>query len=147
MAAIKRILCPVDFYDASEQVAGYCRLLAEKLGAEVVALYVAPRMNRYAELYVEQADLERVVFSIVKGGKEKMEAFVSAHFQGLMAKGVVRIGYAPEEILQAVTDEQADLVVMGTHGRRGINHVIFGSVAERIVKSSPVPVLTIRPTD
>lgn len=146
MAEIKRILCPVDFYDASEQVASYCRLLAQKLGAEVVALYVAPRMNRYAELYVEQGDLERVVSSIVKGAKEKMETFVSEHFPGLSARGEVRIGYAPEEILQAVTDEQADLVVMGTHGRRGINHVFFGSVAERIVKSAPVPVLTVRPT-
>jgi len=146
MHEIKTILCPLDFYDSSSQVAGFCRMMAEKLGARVVAVYIAPRMNRYAELYVEHEDLDRVVNSILKGAKEKMDSFVAEHFSGLETKSVVRVGYAPEEILKAIEEEKADLVIMGTHGRRGINHIFFGSVAEKIVKSSPVPVTTVRPT-
>lgn len=145
MPEIKKILCPVDFYDPAGTVAEYCSLLARALDAEVLALYVAPRMNRYAELYVEHEDLEHVVESIVTGAKQKMEQLITKHFSGLRAQGVVRIGYAPEEILKAIEEDNVDMVIMGTHGRRGINHVIFGSVAEKVVKSSPVPVTTIRP--
>ena len=54
-------------------------------------------------------------------------------------------GYAPEEILKAAEENHCDLIVMGTHGRKGIDRIIFGSVAEKVVKTSPVPVLTIRP--
>ncbi len=145
MREIKKILCAVDFSEATTTVGEYCRMFAEKMDAEVLALYVAPRMNRYAELYVEQRDLEKVVQSIASGAQEQMKVFVEKQLSGVKSTGVVRVGYAPETILQVVKEEKVDMVVMGTHGRRGINHVLFGSVAEKIVKSSTVPVLTIRP--
>ncbi len=145
MPQIKKILCPIDFSEATDKVATYCYELASKIGAEVVVLFVAPRMNRYAELYVAQEDLAKVVDSIVAGAKEKMEACVEKYFHDVKAVGKIKVGYAPEEILKSIKTEDADMVVMGTHGRRGINLVLFGSVAESIVKKSPVPVLTIRP--
>lgn len=145
MPEIKKILCPVDFSEATDKVVAYCRILAQGLGAEVLALYVAPRMNRYAELYVETEDLQKVVQSIVGGAKDKMKSFVTEQLAGIKAEGRVVVGYAPEEILNTIRDEKVDMVVMGTHGRRGINHILFGSVAEKIVKSSPVPVMTVRP--
>ncbi len=145
MATITKILCPVDLSPASEKVADYTKYLAAKLDAEVLCLYVAPRMNRYAELYVQEQDLQKVVQSILTGSKERMDKFIKDHFPDMRASGRVIVGYAPEEIIKVVKEEDIDLVVMGTHGRRGINLIIFGSVAEHVVKSSPVPVLTIRP--
>jgi nucleotide-binding universal stress UspA family protein len=59
--------------------------------------------------------------------------------------GKVLTGYAAEEILAAITNEKADLLVMGTHGRKGIDRILFGSVAEKVVKSATCPVLTVRP--
>lgn len=145
MATITKILCPVDLSPASVKVADYAKHLASKLDAEVLCLYVAPRMNRYAELYVQEQDMQKVVQSILSGSKERMDSFITEQFQGMRATGKVIVGYAPEEIIKIVKDEDIDLVVMGTHGRRGINLIIFGSVAEHVVKASPVPVLTIRP--
>ena len=74
-----------------------------------------------------------------------MEDFVAEHFQGVKATGKVVNGYAAEEILNLTATVGADLIIMGTHGRKGIDRILFGSVAEKIVKSSPVPVMTVRP--
>ena len=62
-------------------------------------------------------------------------------------KAEVVVGYAAEEILSLAENEDADLIVMGTHGRKGIDRILFGSVAEKVVKNSSRPVLTIRPSD
>ena len=66
---------------------------------------------------------------------------------GVDARGVVVVGYAAEEILALAESEQADIIVMGTRGRKGIDLILFGSVAEKVVKNATCPVLTIRPTD
>ncbi len=60
------------------------------------------------------------------------------------ATGILRIGIPAQEILQTMNETHADLVVMGTHGRRGLEHLLLGSVAEKVVRMSPVPVLTVR---
>jgi nucleotide-binding universal stress UspA family protein len=145
MATITKILCPVDLSPASAKVADYAKHLASKLGAEVLCLYVAPRMNRYAEYYVPEQEMQKVVQSILSGSKERMNTFTKDNFQDVPATAKVIVGYAPEEIIKVVKEEDIDLIVMGTHGRRGINLIIFGSVAEHVVKASPVPVLTVRP--
>ena len=62
-------------------------------------------------------------------------------------KAEVVVGYAAEEILSLAENEDADLIVMGPHGRKGIDRILFGSVAEKVVKNSSRPVLTIRPSD
>ncbi len=76
-----------------------------------------------------------------------MEAFVAENFTGVEARGQVLIGYAAEEILNRAHDEKADIIVMGTHGRKGIDRILFGSVAEKVVKNADMPVLTVRPTE
>jgi nucleotide-binding universal stress UspA family protein len=58
-------------------------------------------------------------------------------------EGILRMGVPWEEILKAIAETHADLVVMGTHGRRGISHALIGSVAEKVVRASPVPVLSV----
>ncbi len=60
------------------------------------------------------------------------------------ASAVLRFGVASEEIVAAASDADADVIVVGTHGRRGLAHTILGSVAEHVVRLSPVPVLTVR---
>ena len=76
-----------------------------------------------------------------------MTDFVTEHFPEVQVKAEVVVGYAAEEILSLAENEDADLIVMGTHGRKGIDRILFGSVAEKVVKNSSRPVLTIRPSD
>ena len=77
----------------------------------------------------------------------EMKAFVEENFQGVEAEGKVLVGYASEEILRHSVEDGCDLIVMGTHGRKGIDRILFGSVAEKVVQNSTIPVLTVRPED
>ncbi len=145
MATIKKILCAIDFSEASPLVAGYAETLARSLGSEVLVLYVAPSLSQYVGFHVPPSSIESFVKDIVSGADQTMARFLEEHFKGIQAKGEVVTGYAAEEILSQAKEEKADLIVMGTHGRKGIDRILFGSVAEKVVKSAPVPVLTVRP--
>lgn len=145
MVTVKRILCPVDFSPNTAKVAEYAKALARRFDARVIALYVAPTMNRYALFQVPEQAIETFVGTIVSGARDKMEEFVPQVFGDVNALGLVDTGDPAEGILRAVKTEDIDLVVMGTHGRKGIDRIIFGSVAEQVVKKCTVPVLTVRP--
>ena len=126
MKEIKKILCAVDLAEYSAQVAEYAALLAKACHASVLAIYTAPSLSQYVGFHVPPTTIENFV-------------------KGVEAEGRVVVGYAAEEILKTAAKENCDLIVMGTHGRKGIDRILFGSVAEKVVKRSPVPVLTIRP--
>ncbi|MBO4335981.1 MAG: universal stress protein [Desulfovibrio sp.] len=146
MKDIKKILCAVDLSEHSKQVAEYAATLAEKLQASVLVVYTAPSLSQYVGFHVPPNTIENFVGEIVTGAEQSMQSFVAEHFKGLDAKGQVLIGYAAEEILNRATEEQVDMIIMGTHGRKGIDRILFGSVAEKVVKNARIPVLTIRPT-
>ena len=110
-------------------------------------MYAAPSLSQYVGFHVPPNTIENFVGEIVSGAEKSMEAFVAENFAGMDAKGYVLIGYAAEEILSRAEEEKVDLIVMGTHGRKGIDRILFGSVAEKVVKNATMPVLTIRPTD
>jgi nucleotide-binding universal stress UspA family protein len=146
MAEIKNILCAIDFSESSPQVAEYAMSMARGLGAGIVFLYVAPTLRRYAAYQIETVSIDNFVGLIVAGAQEEMDRFLEKIAAGHQrVSGKVALGYAPEVIIQTALEEKADLVVMGTHGRKGIDTILFGSVAEKVLKKSPLPVLTIRP--
>ena len=74
-----------------------------------------------------------------------MDTFLKEYFKGIETEGRVVTGYAAEEIVNVAEDVHADLIVLGTHGRLGLDKFLFGSVAEKVIKTSPVPVLSMRP--
>ena len=120
MPALKKILCALDLSDQSESVAEYAVMLAKMSGASIVAVYAAPTLTQYTGFHVPPNTIDNFVGEIVSGA---------------------------EEILALAESEQADIIVMGTRGRKGIDLILFGSVAEKVVKNATCPVLTIRPTD
>ena len=83
---------------------------------------------------------------IIAGAEESMKDFLKNYAQEVDAKGAVLHGYAADEILSYAGSSGADLIIMGTHGRKGIDRILFGSVAERVVKSAAIPVMTVRPS-
>ena len=135
MKEIKKILCAVDLAEYSAQVAEYAALLAKACHASVLAIYTAPSLSQYVGFHVPPTTIENFVGEIVTGAEQGMADFVEENV----------VGYAAEEILKTAVKENCDLIVMGTHGRKGIDRILFGSVAEKVVKRSSVPVLTIRP--
>ena len=146
MKKISKILCAVDLSQHSEEVAAYATTFAKALGAEVIVVYAAPDLAQYVGLHVPPSSLEGTVQKIVAGAEKSMEEFVTATFKDVKTKGVVVHGYPAEEIIETAKASGADMIIMGTHGRKGFDRILFGSVAERVVKSASIPVLTIRPS-
>ena len=147
MAKLQKIVCALDLSEHSRQVAEYATMLAKMSGAGIVAVYAAPTLTQYTGFHVPPNTIDSFVGEIVSGAEKAMADFVAEHFPDVQVKAEVVVGYAAEEILSLAENEDADLIVMGTHGRKGIDRILFGSVAEKVVKNSSRPVLTIRPAD
>ena len=147
MPKLQKIICALDLSEHSKTVAEYACMLAKAMNASIVAVYAAPTLTQYTGFHVPPNTIDSFVGEIVSGAEKAMAQFVSENFEGVDTKAEVVVGYAAEEILEIAAKEDADMIVMGTHGRKGIDRILFGSVAERVVKNSHIPVLTIRPSD
>ena len=147
MAKLQKIVCALDLSEHRKLVAEYATMLAKMSGASIVAVYAAPTLTQYTGFHVPPNTIDSFVGEIVSGAEKAMTDFVTEHFPEVQVKAEVVVGYAAEEILSLAENEDADLIVMGTHGRKGIDRILFGSVAEKVVKNSSRPVLTIRPSD
>jgi nucleotide-binding universal stress UspA family protein len=144
---IKKILCAIDFSEFSPAVAAYGRLFAHALGAEILAVYVAPGMERYVDMGVPEGTMEEFAASVHRNAVEAMNEFVGKHFADVKVTARVVAGYPPETLVAEAEDNGCGLIVMGTHGRGGVGRMFFGSVAEKVVKTAPMPVTTIRASE
>lgn len=141
MTNFKHILVPTDFAPASAQAIELAIGLAEQFGAEVTLLHVWELpVYPYMEMIVNTAELTDQVEQAARSCFETATTALQARLP--RAKGILKMGLPWQQILDAIPACQADLVVMGTHGRRGLGHLVMGSVAEKVVRLSPVPVLT-----
>ncbi|WP_394842322.1 universal stress protein [Pendulispora brunnea] len=139
----KQILVPTDFSPCADEALDYAVALAEKLGAKVIVMhaYEIPVVGFPDGAYITGAD---EAARILTATQENLDALIAKHERGAASlKGLLKNGEPSESIVAAARDVSADLIVMGTHGRRGLAHALLGSVAERVVRSSPCPVLTL----
>ncbi|HUA33515.1 MAG TPA: universal stress protein [Candidatus Binataceae bacterium] len=142
----KRILCPIDFDEFSAQALKEAAALALSSGATLYvfhAVQINPLTSEGAigglgagELYDSQLQLART----------QIHQMMSELPKQLTCQVIVQMGEAGPSIIKQESAVGADIVVMATHGRRGLKHLVLGSVAEKIVRESHVPVLTVRPT-
>ena len=147
MLNIKKILCAVDLSEHSRMVAEYAVTLAKAFDAEITILYTAPSLSQYVGFHVPPSSIENFVGEIVTGAEQSMDEFISEVFTdpSVKVEGKILSGYAAQEIIGYSNTNDIDIIVMGTHGRTGIDRMLFGSVAEKVVKTATVPVMTIRP--
>jgi len=146
MPVFRRILCPVDLSPASPKIVPYAASLAEKYDASLRVLFVARVFRYYENIYVPSVSIHAFEQDLMKGARKRLAEFVKESFpeRGRVHEEVI-CGDPAAEIVAYIDREEMDLVVIGTHGRKGVEHVVFGSVAEHVVKHSPVPVLTVHP--
>jgi nucleotide-binding universal stress UspA family protein len=123
MKEFKRILFPVDLSESSEKIIPVVQTVAEKFESEIHILFAARVFEYFTSIYVPHPSISKFPNTTT----------------------AVVAGDASEEILNYIEDQHMDLVIMGTHGRKGMDKIIFGSVAERAVKLSPVPVMVVNP--
>ena len=147
MISINKILCAVDLSEHSKMVAEYAISLAKVYDAEITVLYTAPSLSQYVGFHVPPSSIENFVGEIVTGAEQSMDEFIAEAFTDPTVKveGKILSGYAAQEIIGYANNNEMDIIVMGTHGRTGIDRMLFGSVAEKVVKTATMPVMTIRP--
>jgi len=142
---IRRILFPTDFSEYADHAWSYALTFAQEFDAEVHLLHVVAPPPRLAEAYAVNFDPEKMIKALAGEANTSMDRMVeAAKSRGLIFHREVRVGVDFREIIDYVAKHDIDLVVMATHGRTGLAHALLGSVAEKVVRKSPCPVLTIK---
>lgn len=143
MKEIRRILLPTDFSEASLEAFSYAVEVAHRFDAEILLMHV---LEVHPPVLMEFA-LEARVFdmaSALRGEAEaRLEEMRTRIPPGVQTVALLVQGFAAETILEAIGTYDIDLVVLATHGRTGWRHLVFGSVAEKVVRLAGVPVLTV----
>lgn len=147
MKAPSRILVPIDMSVFSVTALRYAQDIAEHFGAEIVVVHIAEDDDvaaRISKKEREQMGLPEIDQRL-KSGIAHMLLDHNVVTHSLRIE--IRHGSPAQEIVASVADLHADLIVMCTHGRSGLSHVLMGSVAEKVVRSAACPVLTVKPDE
>ena len=146
MDNIERILFPVDLTESSERLVPNVLTMAEKFNAQVHIVFVVRIFQYFTDIYVAPPSISIFENELVEGARKKMDEFLARHFAQLpQTHGEVILGDPSDAIINYVEEKGIDMIVMGTHGRKGLDRVLFGSVAERVIKTVSVPVLVVNP--
>jgi nucleotide-binding universal stress UspA family protein len=145
MLDIKLILCPIDFSEFSVTAYHHAQSLAEHYRAKLVAQHVVELWRYpYADYAASLGDYERFTQALREGGTEQLQEFVTNHnHDNIQPELVVHQGMASDSILSFAQAQKTDVIVMGTHGRRGFDRLMLGSVTERVMRRAPCPVLAV----
>lgn len=147
MIRVKTILFPTDFSETSQEAARYAISFAREFKAKVYVLHVVNE-----KIFTEGLTLPRVISiedmekEMTEEARKRLKTLVPAEeAEGLDWEAVIRQGQPFLEIIRFAKDQDVDLIVIGTHGHSGFEHIIFGSTAEKVVRKAPCPVLSVRP--
>jgi nucleotide-binding universal stress UspA family protein len=160
---IEKILAPMDYSDDSQQALQWGASLAGKYGARLLLLHVIPKAVE--QVFPEGAGFvsptssfsegmavgsqpfgrQPIIVDLVDKAQTELHDFADKHLKEAVPMQVrAAVGKPAEEILCVAREEKVDLIVMGTHGRTGVRHLLLGSVAEEVTRHAPCPVFTVR---
>jgi nucleotide-binding universal stress UspA family protein len=141
MLRIERILCPVDFSEASTKAYDYAYSLALRCRAKLFVEHVIP-IFEFGYPFAAEAG---IYSDLVKNDNREIEKLVTRRpAQGLAIQTDVRIGSVADSVLDFAQRQKVDLIVMGTHGRRGVDRLVMGSTTESVLRKARCPVLAVR---
>ncbi len=145
MTEYKTILVAVDFSDVSAAALKTAVDLAQRLGARIKVVHVVQPQPVPLPLEGSAIYMDEVQTWQVEEAEKSLAKFVADHSPtGVATLTRVRSGVAATEIAQAAMDHDAGMIVLGTHGRTGLKHLLMGSIAESVLRVAPVPVLCVK---
>ena len=145
MAETNRVVVPIDFSSNTDKVVEYGVSIADKLGAQVLFFHVLNNFQGYDMMLMHPSFLG-MSKDLEQKAEERMAALVKEHGQREHGvTGNVILGEAADEIVSYAKLERADMIIIGTHGVQGIEKILIGSTADRVVKKAPCPVLVYNP--
>ncbi len=142
---LKRILVPIDFSEHSKNALKYAIPFAKQFGASIDLIYVVEPTIYPADFSFGQIGYPNVEDELRTRGSKELEKLIKEEIsENVKAHKVVRTGKPFYEINQYASEEEIDLIIIATHGHSGMEHILFGSTAEKVVRKAPCPVLVVR---
>jgi nucleotide-binding universal stress UspA family protein len=143
---LSRILVPTDFSTASDEALAYGKMLVDRLEASLLVLHVIEQPEIAgtwgAESYI--AELPRIREAATRAAEDRLKQIVTGAQGALQVSTEIVDGRAARTIVEVARQRHVDLIVMGTHGRSGVAHLLLGSVTEKVLRTAPCPVLAVR---
>lgn len=145
MLNLSKIVVAIDFSENSDYAFSYALQLAKDYNAKLYIIHIINEPIDMRGFYLPHITFDQLEMEIEDGAKKMMTKFCSEKVAGFdNFESVVETGIPCDEIVRIAKDLDASLIVLGTHGRTGLDHIIFGSTAERVVRTASTPVLTVR---
>lgn len=145
METIKRILVPIDFSDYSKKALQYTVKFAHSFNAELFLIYVIEPIIYPADLSMGQMVIPPSEVNMDEKAKNELEKLAQTEIGDTLQYHImVKTGKPFQEIIETAAEVDADLITIATHGHTGVEHLLFGSTAEKVVRKAPCPVLTLR---
>jgi nucleotide-binding universal stress UspA family protein len=152
MVKIEHILVPTDFSEFSRYALDYAITIAKTFEAKITLLHITNENELVAlqqvSAYFEPGKLEDLLKQRESEDRKQLDGFISPELKkGIEVETLHKVGIPFVEIIRTAKEKAVDLIVIATHGRSGLSHILFGSVAEKVVRKSTCPVLSIRPRE
>ena len=141
---IKTILCPIDFSEISANAMEYAVFLASHHHAELLLLHVVEYLQEFEQYQILVFTSQELVEKMEQQAHEELNKLTEQIKKTVKVETVVRQGKPFVEIIKEAKEKDMDLIVMASHGRTGISHMLMGSVAEKVVRKANCPVLIVR---
>lgn len=148
---IKQVITPIDFSENSPLIAESAAYVAGTFKAALNLVFVVQDFADYSGFFVPQMNAPDLAQELFTSAEERMDKFCQENEGPFKAMGVtalrskVLMGDVAEKIIEYAVKEQGNLIVMGTHGYKGLEKVMFGSIADKVVKAAPCPIMTVNP--
>ena len=146
MKEIKKILFPVDLTENFQALIPWVVTFVNKFDSALEVLFVTQDLAEFSSFHVPHVNIKSFQEEVMKAAQQKIGQVVAESFKGLpQVEAKVAVGSPADKILEAAQQGKVDLIIMGTHGRKGLERTIFGSVCEKVVRGAACPVLTLNP--
>lgn len=147
MDKVKKILFPTDFSEASHYALNYAVKMKKMFDAELEITHVLFDEASVVSFYLPQMTMQNISHEFEDGAMKQFEEFTAnaPELEGVAFTKKLLKGTPYNEIVKEAAAGNFDMIIIGTHGRTGLEHVLFGSTAEKVVRKAPCPVLTVRP--
>ncbi|HGE8241620.1 universal stress protein [Aeromonas veronii] len=142
MPSIKTLLCPVDFSQMSRAVLDYAVFMAQSHQAQLKLIHVVDQLHGFDSYKILHMTAIEITHEMERQARTQLKELVAT--LPISATFDIRFGRAADEIVIQAKEDEVELIVMGSHGRSGISHLLVGSVAESVVRHAPCPVLVVR---
>jgi len=145
MLPINTLLAPTDFSDTAVETVIRASELSQHFGAELIVAHVIPPIPTLPSDPHYNFEVPAYQDALKENARKQLEETVAGLMQkGINARALLSHGDPAKEIVRVATDEDVDMIVIATHGLTGWQHIVFGSVAEKVVRFAECPVLTVR---